>query len=133
MSVTVGHQVSQISAKVLAEAAREASYRHTDLVVIHMIESLDEDIAEANKAGISDSVERVLKEERLDVGWKLHLHTGVDDVAEAVLDQIRSDRSEVVVIGARRRSPVGKAFLGSVAQMIILKAEVPVLVVKRSA
>ena len=33
-------------------------------------------------------------------------------------------------IGARRRSPVGKAFLGSVAQTIILRANVPVLVVK---
>jgi nucleotide-binding universal stress UspA family protein len=34
------------------------------------------------------------------------------------------------VIGARRRSPVGKALTGSVAQTVILQADVPVLVVK---
>jgi nucleotide-binding universal stress UspA family protein len=37
---------------------------------------------------------------------------------------------DLLVIGARRRSPMGKAFLGSVAQNLILDADVPVLVVK---
>ena len=32
----------------------------------------------------------------------------------------------------RRRSPVGRAFLGSVAQTLILECDVPVLVVKRA-
>ena len=34
------------------------------------------------------------------------------------------------MIGARRRSPVGKALLGSVTQTLILDADIPVLVVK---
>jgi len=38
--------------------------------------------------------------------------------------------SEVLVIGARRRTPVGKFILGSSTQNIILEAEIPVLVVK---
>jgi nucleotide-binding universal stress UspA family protein len=37
---------------------------------------------------------------------------------------------DLLVLGARRRSPVGKALMGSVAQTIILEANVPVLVVK---
>ena len=37
---------------------------------------------------------------------------------------------DLLVVGARRRSPVGKALLGSVTQTIILEASVPVLVVK---
>ena len=41
--------------------------------------------------------------------------------------------AELLVIGARRRSPVGKLFLGSVTQSIILHADVPVLVVKAPA
>jgi nucleotide-binding universal stress UspA family protein len=36
----------------------------------------------------------------------------------------------MLVIGARRRSPVGKALVGSVAQTLILDADLPVLVVK---
>ena len=39
-------------------------------------------------------------------------------------------KPDLLVLGARRRSPVGKALLGSVAQTIILEASVPVLVVK---
>ena len=44
----------------------------------------------------------------------------------------RSRRSapDLLVIGARRRSPMGKAFLGSVTQNLLLDVDVPVLVVK---
>ena len=38
-----------------------------------------------------------------------------------------------MVIGARRRSPVGKALMGSVTQTLILRAGVPVLVLKSDA
>ncbi|MCW2811511.1 MAG: hypothetical protein JWP61_1969, partial [Friedmanniella sp.] len=41
--------------------------------------------------------------------------------------------AELLVIGARRRSPVGKFLLGSVTQTLILQSEVPVLVVKAEA
>ena len=40
--------------------------------------------------------------------------------------------ADLLVIGARRRSPVGKAFLGSVTQEVLLDSAVPVLVVKAS-
>ena len=38
--------------------------------------------------------------------------------------------AEVLVIGARRRSPLGKFLLGSATQTIILDAPMPVLVIK---
>ena len=55
------------------------------------------------------------------------------DVADAVLDLIAGTDVELVVIGARRRSPVGKMIMGSVTQSIILRADVPVLVLKAPA
>ena len=54
------------------------------------------------------------------------------DVAEFVLDLLdeRGGEIDLLVIGMRRRSPVGKLVLGSVAQRLLLNADVPVLAVK---
>lgn len=129
MSVVVAHQASAIGHYALQEAAREASIRRTKLAVIHVAEGVDLDLIEAHKAGVSDEIEKVLREIALaDIEWTLQVTTG-DDVAQAVLDLV-DDSAEVLVIGARRRSPVGKFILGSVTQTIILNAEVPVVVVK---
>jgi nucleotide-binding universal stress UspA family protein len=130
MTVAVAHQVSSTSRIALAEAAREAAMRETDLAVLHVVESLDLDIAAANRSGISDEVERILGEHGLDVPWELHLATGEENVANAILALVDDVDAEILVIGARRRSPVGKFLLGSVTQTLILQAEVPVFVVK---
>lgn len=48
--------------------------------------------------------------------------------AQALIDTAHG--AELLVLGMRRRSPVGKAFLGSVVQDVLLGAECPVLAVK---
>ena len=52
------------------------------------------------------------------------------DVAEQVLAVANELGAGLVVVGIRRRSPVGKLIMGSVAQRILLTAECPVLAVK---
>lgn len=129
MSVVVAHQASAIGHITLQEGAKEANLRQTKMAVIHVAEGVDLDVIEAHKAGVSDEIARVLTELGLtDLDWTLQVTTG-EDVAEAVLDLV-DDTTELLVIGARRRSPVGKLFLGSVTQSIILHADVPVMVVK---
>ncbi|HET9861779.1 MAG TPA: universal stress protein [Nocardioidaceae bacterium] len=54
----------------------------------------------------------------------------VPDVAEAVVVAADAARADLVVVGIRRRSPVGKALMGSVAQRVILDAHCPVVAVK---
>ena len=54
----------------------------------------------------------------------------VPDVAEAVLDAAEACSADVIVVGVRHRTPVGKLLLGSVAQRVILDAPCPVLAVK---
>lgn len=58
-----------------------------------------------------------------------HLPTG-GEPAEQVVAAAEEAGAELIVIGMRRRSPVGKLLLGSTAQRILLDAECPVLVVK---
>jgi len=130
MTVAVAHQVSPTSRKALREAATAAQYRGADLAVLHVTDTaLDADNTEAYRLGVSDEIERVLGPD-LPVGWKLHLRTVGGDVGEQIVELVDEIGAELLVIGARRRSPVGKALLGSVAQTIILQVNVPVLVVK---
>jgi nucleotide-binding universal stress UspA family protein len=50
------------------------------------------------------------------VPWQLHLATAGTDLAGALLELVGTVDADLLVIGARHRSPVGKALLGSVAQ-----------------
>jgi nucleotide-binding universal stress UspA family protein len=133
MTVAVAHQPSATGHLALREAAREASFRGTALAVIQVTDAVDLDVTEAHRAGLSDEVSTVLKEAGVDsVEWDLVLSpgTGTDDTADKILELATKANAELLVIGARRRSPVGKLILGSVTQTIILQANVPVLVVK---
>ncbi|WP_311380638.1 universal stress protein [Arthrobacter sp. ISL-69] len=47
-----------------------------------------------------------------------------------MIDASYEEDVELIVIGVRRRSPVGKLFLGSTAQRVILEAGCPVTAVK---
>lgn len=110
--------------------------RGTTLSVIQVTDSVDLDKIEAHKAGLSDEVARVLAEANLsDVDWNLQLTPGqhIEDTARTILDLAARANAELLVIGARRRSPVGKLFLGSLTQTLILHADIPVLVVKLPA
>jgi nucleotide-binding universal stress UspA family protein len=52
------------------------------------------------------------------------------DVAQAILDVAAEVDAELLVIGLRRRSTVGKFVLGSTSQRILLGADCPVVAVK---
>ena len=129
MTIAVAHQVSATSRLALVEAVKEANYRGTDLAVLHVVESIDADSKEAYRLGVADEIEKVVGEGP-PVSWQLHLETAGGDLGDALLGLVDAVGADLLVIGARRRSPVGKALLGSVAQTVILQANLPVLVVK---
>jgi nucleotide-binding universal stress UspA family protein len=55
---------------------------------------------------------------------------GDDDPGDLIVDVSFENDVELVVIGVRRRSRVGKLILGSTAQRVILEAGCPVHAVK---
>jgi nucleotide-binding universal stress UspA family protein len=75
---------------------------------------------------------RRAQEEGVDVEVHQDAHDG--DLSDEVVRVAEAVDASVIVIGLRRRSPVGKLLMGSTAQRILLDAERPVLAVKpRSA
>ena len=53
-----------------------------------------------------------------------------DDLGDALIDASYQPGAQMVVIGLRRRSPVGKLLLGSLSQRVLLEAGCPVHAVK---
>ncbi|WP_432766796.1 universal stress protein [Phycicoccus elongatus] len=52
------------------------------------------------------------------------------DPSDVLVDIAEETNAELIVIGLRRRTPVGKLILGSQAQRVLLDANCPVLAVK---
>ena len=50
--------------------------------------------------------------------------------ADEILAAASESSADLIVIGLRRRSPVGKLITGSTAQQVLLDAECPVVAVK---
>ena len=133
MTVALAHQPTRTGHLALTEAGRQAVMRHTPLVVIHVVSAIDLDNTEAFTGGVTDEIGKVVADAGLtDLEWRLELTTAKDDagVADAVLQVADRVGAELLVIGARRRSPVGKFLLGSATQTMILQADMPVLTVK---
>ena len=52
------------------------------------------------------------------------------EVGRSLVQIAEETKAELIVIGLRRRTPVGKLLLGSNAQRVLLEAGCPVLAVK---
>lgn len=65
-----------------------------------------------------------------DEGLQHTVVPGTGDLAEDLVRTAHDLSASLIVIGLRRRSPVGKLILGSGAQRILLEAPCPVLAVK---
>lgn len=77
-----------------------------------------------------ERVERVLDESGLKTELKQFVRgkTAVEEIEGLV----ESQQVSMLIIGLRKRSPVGKLILGSVAQDLLLSVSCPVLCVKAS-
>ena len=115
MSVLVAVPDSPEGVVALAAGLAEADLLHTDLIIMNLgLKPLDtSSIPTGTQVKV---IERAGRGDR--------------DPAEAVLDEIKVHEVDRLVIGVKRRSPVGKAVLGSISQQLLLESPVPVVAVK---
>jgi len=129
MAVVVGYVPTEEGRAALHRAAQECKLRQTNLVVVNSARTKELDAADAarydaelvgvraelDSAGVGNEVRDLVK--------------GMEP-AEDIIAVAQEVSAEFIVIGLRRRSPVGKLILGSNAQRILLEAPCPVLAVK---
>lgn len=129
MTIAVAHSDSARGKAALRAAAEEALLRNQPLAVLRIIPGVDEPATEDPTLHAKVAAELVGYP---DLTWELHSGPEGYDTSEALLDLADKSRATLLVIGSRRRRPVGKLILGSVVQRVLLDADIPVLVVKAS-
>ncbi|MCK9381377.1 MAG: universal stress protein [Sulfuritalea sp.] len=75
-----------------------------------------------------ERVEKLLSESGIDATFKQFVRG--KSAIEEIEEMVDSLQVSLLIIGLRKRTPVGKLFLGSVAQEILLSVPCPVLAVK---
>jgi nucleotide-binding universal stress UspA family protein len=128
VTIVVGYVPRPEGRAALRLAVAEAALRGEDLLVVNAARgqawteagvATEEDIdavrAELARAGVPFDVRRVL---------------AGDDPAAEVIDAAAESGAQLIVIGLRHRSAVGKLIMGSTSQRILLEAGCPVLAVK---
>ncbi|CAN7499207.1 universal stress protein [Pseudarthrobacter oxydans] len=122
MTVLVAYAPASEGREALSEGIKEAHLRKSDLLVVNIGRG-HHDLEPEEVRGL---------EARLgEAGLALTIESSVlSDPGDAVI-QIAQDRDvEMIVIGLRHRSMVGKLILGSTVQRILLDATCPVLAVR---
>ncbi|MGF9756706.1 universal stress protein [Microvirga sp. 0TCS3.31] len=126
-TIVVGWTPDEFGEAALARGVEEATLREGRLVVVNATRGdalVDDRFADEEQLG---GLTAGLASSGIEVEVRRSMGADVGDQVLAVAQDVSAD---LVVIGLRRRSPVGKLLMGSVAQRILLGADCAVLAVK---
>jgi len=127
MAIVVGYLATAEGRAALEAAVRESHLRAERVVVVV---STRQDEPQAQRAEVEQALAEVDRQLDSDgVDHEIRLLDG-GDVADDLISAAEDTGAHLVVIGLRRRSPVGKLILGANAQRVLFDAPCPVLTVK---
>lgn len=127
MSVVVGYTPSSQGDAALRAAVRQARRSGEPLVVAsHLYYDPEHGSSVADESVVAEALSA------LDVeGIETSVRTGdAGDAGEFLLQVAEDCSASMVVIGLRRKSPIGKLSLGAAARRLVISAPCPVLTVK---
>lgn len=127
MTVVVGYIPNEFGEVALAAGVREARRRGSRVVVVNATRG--DSYIDEMFVGESALVE--LRERLAHLGVECELRQPMGpDVADELVQAAHEEGADMIVLGLRPRSPVGKLLMGSVAQRVLLDAPCAVLTVK---
>lgn len=130
MRILVGYVRTPEGEAALEWGIQEAALRDAEIVVVHSDRGGERDETERS---VSDREQLAAVRARLEAAG---VHHSVRELVrgkepgEDLVDFAHETGAGLIVLGIRRRSPVGKLMLGSTAQDVLLGAACPVMVVK---
>lgn len=129
-TIVVGYVPKPEGRAAIHRAAAEAKLRGSTMIVVNSAKGGREFESE-EAVRIEEAMKQIREElEEAGIGFETRQLVRGMDVAEDLIAVAEESGAEMIVIGLRRRSPVGKLILGSNAQTILLDAPCPVLAVK---
>jgi nucleotide-binding universal stress UspA family protein len=130
VTIIVGIVDSSEGRSALERGIEEARLRGAPLVVVHSSRGGHDDREEDVIAWRErlEEIDRRLTDDGIahEIREFVRGNSPADDILQAAADE----RADLIVVGLRRRSPVGKLLLGSTAQEVLLSADCAVLAVK---
>ena len=130
MKILVGYDGSKAAEDAFLLAKKHAKAFHAELsIVTSLMQSSALSEADIEKAeGKLENFQKSVEDEDIDC----EIYTSVTYLSpgEDLVQFAKDNAIDMIVIGVRRRSKVGKMVFGSTSQYVILKASCPVLSVK---
>ncbi|KAF0961745.1 MULTISPECIES: universal stress protein [Rhodococcus] len=125
--IVVGYTPDQFGGAALEHGVAEAQLRGTSLLVINS--SKGDSLADQSFADNAHLQELEGKLAASGIDHEVRQIVG-DETVDVILEAMTAPNAELLVIGIRDRTPVGKLLMGSTAQRLLLSCRKPVLAVK---
>jgi len=128
MTILVAYVPRPEGQAALEQGMEIAKRRNERLLVVNASPGGAKEDASVADALEVERVEQLLRYSGLNAEFKQYVRG--KSAVEEIEDLIESLPASLLVIGLRKRSPVGKLIMGSVAQELLLSVSCPVLAVK---
>jgi nucleotide-binding universal stress UspA family protein len=129
MTILVAYSADEYGRAALDYGVSEATLSGERLVVVNVTRG--DALIDARYAGSSDA--QAVRDRLAALPDAEFIQSMSPDVADEVLSVAETEQVRILVVGVRRRTPMGKLIMGSVAQRLILDAHCPVVAVKPPA
>ncbi|KJF23034.1 universal stress protein [Rhodococcus sp. ACPA4] len=131
MTIAVVHKDSPEGRAAIVHGARESVNRREQLVVLHVLDDVNVPDTDEDSAALRGEIQSAL-----DAGgfaqtpWELRTTEHDGDPVTALVELVDAVEADLLIVGTRRMSPIGKFLLERPLQRLLLEVEVPILVVK---